>query len=232
MTDKVKRPYDLFLELQPKFRGIVLVPQHFGTAYHQTEHLMRFYPKFAVLGDAGEYIHPTMYRGTRKSGSAIGDNGNFLHFDVKEGKLAFDFRYDPESSLSIEQQFSATAGRAILDGPLNRKFTVGGGDPCILREVLENNKNYGIPIALLWDGDAEIAGVRRPESLTASSWRFFFPSESPEVNAIAFAIEYAQTEESLKRFPVEQAEAESMQRHAMSSYQVAMKILAKGALPA
>ncbi|HEY4501593.1 MAG TPA: hypothetical protein VJJ20_00805, partial [Candidatus Paceibacterota bacterium] len=206
--------------------------QHFGTAYHQTEHLMRFYPKFAVLGDAGEYIHPTMYRGTRKSGSAIGDNGNFLHFDVKEGKLAFDFRYDPESPLSIEQQFSATAGRAILDGPLNRKFMVGVGDLGILREVLENNKDCGIPIALLWDGDAETVGVRQPESLTASSWRFFFPSESPEVNAIAFAIEYQRTQKDLQRFPTEEQEARKLQESAVANYQTAMKTLARQAPPA
>lgn len=230
MAEGVRSPYDLFLELQPKFGDIMLVPQSFGTAFHQTDHLMRFYPKFAGPAAGKEpYIHPTMYRGTRKNGSSIGDNGYFLKFDVRQGKLAFDFRYDPASTLSIEQQFNATAGRAILDGPLNRKFTVEVGDLDTLREVLENNKDYGIPIKFLWDGDAEISGVERPERLTASSWRFFFPDDSPELNAIAFAIEYQRTQKDLERIPTEAQEARQLQKSAIANYQTAMKVLRRQA---
>jgi len=227
MTDEVRSPYDLFLELQPKFRDIVLVPQGFGIRLHGGERRMYFYPKFAALGEVGECIHSTMYRGMREGGSSIGDNGNFLQFDIKAGSLPFSFTYDPTSGLDMYKQLDAAAAAAILNGPLSRKFTVGVGDPGILREVLENNKNYSIPIQLLWDGGAEILGMQLPGKLTASSWRFFFPDKSPELNAIAFAIEYAQTQESLKRFPVEQAEAEQLQRSALGNYQTAIRSIAR-----
>jgi hypothetical protein len=217
MANRVKNPYELFLELQPTYREIELRPQKFGNPLCGAEHVFYFYPRFIAAQDL--CIHTTYYRGD-------GDNGNFIQFDVKEGNFAFDFRFDPSSEVSINRQFDAAAGAALLAGPMSSNLYIAADDVA-LRQSLLQNRDIEVPIKLSWKEDKLIPGLKKPAKLVAVSWRFFFPSESLEADAIAFAIEFARAKQTLasKHFRQWRAESKQARDKSLRTYQTALKRL-------
>ncbi|MCR4276295.1 MAG: hypothetical protein NUV90_02845 [Candidatus Parcubacteria bacterium] len=167
----------LFKRFLPKFREITWIPAGFRLG----EHSARYH--FAPKNKDGYswYDHPDI--------------------DIKVANLAFTLVYNPASKLDPTSQMLNAMWEAITVGPFaGRKFYAEPVDGEIEKafDAYAEGEHWGreIPIKLSYDGD-KIPGLHLVSSMSASSWKFFIPEESPEGKAIAaaLAIELAKRQE-------------------------------------
>ena len=181
MAKKETSSVELFREFQPRFSEITwYADKLIGESLLLTlGYRAQRIPIPFMVRNQEETIHLWW------SGREAGRKDNRPAFNFREGKLAFNFVFDPSNGMGTEDQLKMAMIRAVYDGPFKeRRFFMGPSPETSCSWFCHL---FRIPIEFRTDDRGPIPGLRLGEAV-AYDWKFFIPG-GPKRAAIQAAVD-------------------------------------------